>query len=541
MIKNIDDLLKRNDFNSIIFKEFIIKTGQISTEIIFTSNLFKSYISYHKEKSFLILLKPLLDYCDVLIKIKDIEKLDFNFVFVIKEEDLTSIKNILEQDKDKYKINIPIDKENIQKYKKEINEQNAALFFKYYQKSSKILEPLELVKQIEEKSKTIIPFSNLKINLDLYNIARIIFPDWTQYLLKIVTFAKDKFIETTQTKKKKYDIIYSIIEGKEIFWDKENSKIPLYTDMISLIFKEAFQIEDSNISKTDIENFFKENNNFIFAKIKSIKKSNVIEENFQNNSYRIIIEDDQSFLIYENNKELTIITQNKTDFLRKKIKQMIIPQINFDFNLKENNYSDDVYIIYKNRFPDIIEKIISSKDLIFIKLIIELFKKEDFKTLKNEYEDIILNLLEYLIEIEVRSIIAKYITTKKSNMSFFSKLLNFFLSPWKVNSIENEMREINLKIENIVKLLDSNTIENSYIQNQNKEYYNPVTYAINIIKKDFNKQKIRETLSKNIDTVTKITEILNMYDDIGATNKAIIIKNEKFQIDFYDNIKKLLK
>jgi len=126
-------------------------------------------------------------------------------------------------------------------------------------------------------------------------------------------------------------------------------------------------------------------------------------------------------------------------------------------------------------------------------------------------------------------------------MSFFSKLLNFFLSPWKVNSIENEMREINLKIENIVKLLDSNTIENSYIQNQNKEYYNPVTYAINIIKKDFNKQKIRETLSKNIDTVTKITEILNMYDDIGATNKAIIIKNEKFQIDFYDNIKKLLK
>jgi len=366
MIKNIDDLLKRNDFNSIIFKEFIIKTGQISTEIIFTSNLFKSYISYHKEKSFLILLKPLLDYCDVLIKIKDIEKLDFNFVFVIKEEDLTSIKNILEQDKDKYKINIPIDKENIQKYKKEINEQNAALFFKYYQKSSKILEPLELVKQIEEKSKTIIPFSNLKINLDLYNIARIIFPDWTQYLLKIVTFAKDKFIETTQTKKKKYDIIYSIIEGKEIFWDKENSKIPLYTDMISLIFKEAFQIEDSNISKTDIENFFKENNNFIFAKIKSIKKSNVIEENFQNNSYRIIIEDDQSFLIYENNKELTIITQNKTDFLRKKIKQMIIPQINFDFNLKENNYSDDVYIIYKNRFPDIIEKIISSKDLIFI-------------------------------------------------------------------------------------------------------------------------------------------------------------------------------
>jgi hypothetical protein len=67
--------------------------------------------------------------------------------------------------------------------------------------------------------------------------------------------------------------------------------------------------------------------------------------------------------------------------------------------------------------------------------------------------------------------------------------------------------------------------------------YSPVQSVINIIKEDLKVSEIRKIFAKGGSPDLQSSRILSLYDDIGATSKAVINKNERLQTEFLNKVK----
>lgn len=540
------DLLKRNDFQSVVFKEFLLKTGQISTEVIFSSELFKSDVSYNRDKCFLILIKPLLDYCDSFVRLKDINSASINFIFLLKEDKIEEIKSALQKFySEKFELSSLPTTDQIKKFKNEINESNIIKFIAYFRNTNNTISPIDLIKDIEFRMKNIRPYESNKITLDLYNIARIIAPNWNAYLQHIVSYAKNKTTEDKKIKTKKSNVIKDIIIEKKFYWDFVKNSYPLYRDVISNAYKDLFSNSEEEINKTDIVNFFKSSPDFIIFKIKKeTLNPPEINDKFMGSNYKIFKIDDNNIDILENSRQVKILSSEKTEFLRKKIRNLLIPSIDIIIkdNFKEDVYSDDTYICFRENLSEQIEEAVKSKKHQNIRISEKLLKSEEFKDLKNFYEITLDNMAEILEYIVLEKAILDYIKRQKQYMNFFYALLNSIFSKWNESNfnkqIASQINKLN-QIANVTEKIKSTT--DSSQQSRNASDYNPVQTAINIVKSNLLKSEIKSILSKDTSLNDKLIEILNLYDDIGATNKAIIAKTDRSRDEFFTKLKEILK
>ena len=156
------------------------------------------------------------------------------------------------------------------------------------------------------------------------------------------------------------------------------------------------------------------------------------------------------------------------------------------------------------------------------------------QTMTNCIETIIVNkkIIEYLKEFD-------------KTQSFFYKIINSFFSAWNQRDLENQLSDEQTKItnvsDNILKLNQSNN-EEKISAAKSKSDYDPVKTVINIINEDLRAKEIRQILAdKNLSEDIKVAHILNLYEDIGATSKAVISKNGKLQKEFFAKVKSLVK
>ncbi|HOV13637.1 MAG TPA: hypothetical protein PK771_05085 [Spirochaetota bacterium] len=546
---DIEDFLKKNDFQSIVVKQFLVKTGQITTDLIFSAENFKGDISFHRDKFFLYMLRPLLDVADCHFRIKDLNKLEFNFVFTLKENLVEKIKELSEKGEFPFLSEPPITEvEQIKLYKREINENNIIKFIQVYKKIGSTKTAEDFLAEIEIKLKNIFPFEAGKISLDMWNILRIIVPDWSPYLLKVINIARKKVYEEVDKKNKNNSIIMGLIEDKGLYWNDSKKELPVYSDFITLTYKEVFSNADSDetISKNEVNLFFRESSDFFMFKIKKIvAESSDIVEKFEGNGYKIYMSNEKSLEILENGKPINFLTISKTQFFHEKIKKLVIPEVTVfhDPKFKENVYENDIYVIYKQKFNEIIEKTIYSKDLFQLKVIYEILKNYDeFKSEKIKYEIIIYNLLEYIENMEVEQIILSFVNKHKESVNFIYKILNILFSKWKEKSIEAAIQEQKSKIENISKEINiQKNEEKDKDKEKTTENYNMIQIAINIINNDFKGVEIREILLEKSSNEHKVNQIINLYKDIGSSSKAFILKTEKSQEEFLNKIKEILK
>ncbi|HOF00341.1 MAG TPA: hypothetical protein PK385_05410 [Spirochaetota bacterium] len=544
---DFNDLIARNDFQSVVFREFLLKTGQISTEIIFSSELFKSDISYNRDKCFLNLIKPLLDYCDSFVRLKDINSVSINFIFLLKEDKIEEIRSALQKlHVEKFKSSSAPTVDQIKKFKNEINESNILKFIAYFKNSANAaITPIDLIKEIEFKMKNIRPYEANRIALDLYNIARIIAPNWNAYLQHIVSYAKNKTTADKKIKAKKSNIIKDLIIEKKFYWDFEKNSYPLYKDVISNAYKYLFSNSEEEIDRNDIVNFFKSSANFIIFKIKKeTPNPPEINDKFMGLNYKIYKIDDNNINILENSRQVKILSNVKTEFFKKKIRNLLIPSIDVIIkdNFKEEIYNDDAYICFKENLAQEVEEAIKSKNYLNIKISEKLLKSEEFRELRNFYEITLDNMAEILEFIVLEKAILDYIKRQKKHMNFFYVLLNGFFSKWNESNFNRQITAQTNKLNKIADVSEKiKATADSSLQNRAVSDYNPVQAAINIIKSNLLKSEIKNIFAKDSSPNDKLIEILNLYDDIGATNKAIIAKTDRSREEFFTKLKEILK
>ncbi|MEE1290012.1 MAG: hypothetical protein UHW86_03150, partial [Spirochaetota bacterium] len=88
----LEDLFYGSDLVANIFKKSLLKIGQYSTDYIFSIN---ELSSLHTEV-FQRLIDPLMQFSDCKIRIKDFNKLSFNYIFLLKDASLRGCMRFLE-------------------------------------------------------------------------------------------------------------------------------------------------------------------------------------------------------------------------------------------------------------------------------------------------------------------------------------------------------------------------------------------------------------------------------------------------------------
>ena len=80
----IEDLLLGTDMLSVVFRDTLLKIGQLSTDYIFST----SDVASLRVDIIPKIIIPIIQFTDVKIRIKDFNRLSFNVVFLLKDSSL---------------------------------------------------------------------------------------------------------------------------------------------------------------------------------------------------------------------------------------------------------------------------------------------------------------------------------------------------------------------------------------------------------------------------------------------------------------------
>ena len=132
-------LFSKSDFSAVVFQKFLLPTGQVSTDAVFSSDSFKNDVAYIKDKIFVFMLKPFLEICDCVVRIDDISSLHINFVLILKEEIIPRIREEYDLQEDKHLSISGLNAEMLRNYRKEIHESNVRKCMQFH--PSEVCQP----------------------------------------------------------------------------------------------------------------------------------------------------------------------------------------------------------------------------------------------------------------------------------------------------------------------------------------------------------------------------------------------------------------
>lgn len=545
---NIETLFEKSDFHAIVFQKYLLASGQISTDAIFSAPQFRNDVSFIKDKIFVFLLKPLLDICDCYMRIDNFATMSVNFIFVLKKSVLPEISTVNAKPTTKTFNLSHLSEQILEQYEQDIHSQNVKKCVDYLRSGYVFTNENDFYEDLASKAKMLCPYSVHKISLDLFNVARIICPEWGKYVKQVVSDAKQAIQEEAKKQACEYDNINKSICETNIYWDDATDTFPRYVDFVNKVVYDNINRLNRDMSPETVRKMVNSSDKFFMFKTKKTEVDNNEIRVSLGPSHFLITHANGKLSILENGEQMKYLSSKKTSFLNKYIRTLVLPkrEVYVDNNYKINGEDEHIKVIYLPKASEVFAKAIYSQRYKNLKIALELFKFTEFKEQKILLESVIhsmVNAIEmYIINTKLLDFLKEY--HKKE--SFWSKIVNSFIAGWNERDLQAEVTEQHSKVENIssniLKLGQSQNNGDKSVGPKKASDYDPVQTVVNIIKNDLRGKEIRQILGKSDLTIdVKTNRILSLYDeDIGATSKAIISKNEKLQADFIAKIKPLV-
>jgi hypothetical protein len=534
----LEDLFYGSDLVANIFKKSLLKIGQYSTDYIFSIN---ELSSLHTEV-FQRLIDPLMQFSDCKIRIKDFNKLSFNYIFLLKDASLRGCMRFLEARKRREEEaceneNIPsmpiteitVTRAMLEKYAEEIDRDNYAKILEFVKKNAK-LDSQTVMKMVEAGTAKQHPFIHHKINMLASEILTRYVPNWRAYLQTLVDKAFGEVAAEKEMRDRKREEIGLVLETAKGYM--KGKAIPKLMELRQRLLLDLSAAGKTDVTKEDVDKFLLNKNEFQIFQVTKKPVDKKFYGTFDGEAYHIDISDLSNVKITENSENVFALNEKKINFLRSKIKSMISPEISVEVRNKYENYNN-VYVLYKKKRSEIFDSIVDRRDLEGLKLVLAILDLDIKDPLVKTYYGPVENLKESIEQVQIDEMLLDFIKTQKENVGFFAKLFGMFFSSSKENELKNSVLKEKTKIASVTRSLTSVNFSDSAGNHQT-----PVQSAIGILKAAGHDDDIRLILRMPVDNSEKVARILRLSQDIGNTNKAYIGKSERTKAEFLEELAK---
>lgn len=529
----LEDLFYGSDIVAHIFRDSLLKIGQFSTDYIFS---IQDLSSLHSE-IFQTVINPLTQFCDCKIRIKDFNKLSFNYIFILKDASLRGCMRFIEERKKEEDVEdlphsdvskITITRATLEKYVEEIDTSNYAKVSEFVRKNAK-LDSATIMKMIDAGTEKLHPFNHNKINISANEMLSRYVQNWRAYLQGLVDKAFSEIAAEKEVYEKKREELKLVLETGKGYMKGE--KIPKLMELRQRLLLDLSNAGKNEMTKEDVDKFLLNKNEFqIFQVTKKTGDKNFYGT-FEGEAYHIDISDSKNIKITENSENSFSMNEKKMNFFRGKIKSMVSPEIQVEVKTKYENYNN-VYILYKRKRTEIFDTIIGIRDLEGLKLILAILDTDVNDPLVKTYYGPVEKLKNSIEQVKVDELLLDFVKTQKENVGFFAKLFGMLFSSSKENELKNSVMKEKIKIAAEIKSLTSANLSDSANQQT------PIQSAIGILKASQYDREIRSILKMGINNSEKVARILKLSQDIGNTNKAYISKSEKTKAEFLEELSK---
>jgi hypothetical protein len=534
----LEDLFYGSDLVANIFKKSLLKIGQYSTDYIFSIN---ELSSLHTEV-FQRLIDPLMQFSDCKIRIKDFNKLSFNYIFLLKDASLRGCMRFLEARKRREEEaceneNIPsmpiteitVTRAMLEKYAQEIDRDNYVKVLEFVKKNAK-LDSQTVMKMVEAGTAKQHPFIHHKINMVASEILTRYVPNWRAYLQTLVDKAFGEVAAEKEMRDRKREEIGLVLETAKGYM--KGKAIPKLMELRQRLLLDLSAAGKTDVTKEDVDKFLLNKNEFQIFQVTKKPVDKKFYGTFDGEAYHIDISDLSNVKITENSENVFALNEKKINFLRSKIKSMISPEISVEVRNKYENYNN-VYVLYKKKRSEIFDSIVDRRDLEGLKLVLAILDLDIKDPLVKTYYGPVENLKESIEQVQIDEMLLDFIKTQKENVGFFAKLFGMFFSSSKENELKNSVLKEKTKIASVTRSLTSVNFSDSAGNHQT-----PVQSAIGILKAAGHDDDIRLILRMPVDNSEKVARILRLSQDIGNTNKAYIGKSERTKAEFLEELAK---
>lgn len=534
----LEDLLYGSDLVANVFKKSLLKIGQFSTDYIFSVS---DLNALHGEV-FQRLIDPLMQFSDCKIRIKDFNKLSFNYIFLLKEASLRGCMRFLDarrkrEEADDNNESLPhmempeigITRATLEKYVEEIDRDNYVKVLEFVKRNAK-LDSATIMKMVDAGVTKQHPFIHNKINILTSEMLNRYVPNWHPYLQKLIDKAFEEVASEKEARERKREELGLILEtGKSYMKGKAIPKLMELRQRLLLDLSAAGKAE---VAKEDVDKFLLNKNEFQIFQVTKKAVDKKFYGTFEGEAYHIDISDFPNIKITENSEDVFTLNEKKINFLRSKLKTMISPEISVEMKSKYENYNN-VYVLYKKKRTEIFDTIIEQRDPEGLKLILAILDLDIKDPLVKTYYAPVEKLQSSIEQVKIDEMLLDFVQSQKDNVGFFAKLFGMFFSSSKENDLKNSVLKEKTKIAAVTKSLTSVSFSDSLANHQT-----PVQSAIGILKAANHDNDIRDILRMSIDNSEKVARILKLSQDIGNTNKAYIGKSEKTKAEFLEELSK---
>ena len=534
----LEDLFYGSDLVANVFKKSLLKIGQFSTDYIFSVS---DLNALHGEV-FQRLIDPLMQFSDCKIRIKDFNKLSFNYIFLLKEASLRGCMRFLDarrkrEESDGNNESLPhmempeigITRATLEKYVEEIDRDNYVKVLEFVKRNAK-LDSATIMKMVDAGVTKQHPFIHNKINILTSEMLNRYVPNWHPYLQKLIDKAFEEVASEKEARERKREELGLILEtGKGYMKGKAIPKLMELRQRLLLDLSAAGKAE---VAKEDVDKFLLNKNEFQIFQVTKKAVDKKFYGTFEGEAYHIDISDFPNIKITENSEDVFTLNEKKINFLRSKLKTMISPEISVEMKSKYENYNN-VYVLYKKKRTEIFDTIIEQRDPEGLKLILAILDLDIKDPLVKTYYAPVEKLQSSIEQVKIDEMLLDFVQSQKDNVGFFAKLFGMFFSSSKENDLKNSVLKEKTKIAAVTKSLTSVSFSDSLANHQT-----PVQSAIGILKAANHDDDIRDILRMSIDNSEKVARILKLSQDIGNTNKAYIGKSEKTKAEFLEELSK---
>ena len=534
----LEDLFYGSDLVANVFKKSLLKIGQFSTDYIFSVS---DLNALHGEV-FQRLIDPLMQFSDRKIRIKDFNKLSFNYIFLLKEASLRGCMRFLDarrkrEEADDNNESLPhmempeigITRATLEKYVEEIDRDNYVKVLEFVKRNAK-LDSATIMKMVDAGVTKQHPFIHNKINILTSEMLNRYVPNWHPYLQKLIDKAFEEVASEKEARERKREELGLILEtGKSYMKGKAIPKLMELRQRLLLDLSAAGKAE---VAKEDVDKFLLNKNEFQIFQVTKKAVDKKFYGTFEGEAYHIDISDFPNIKITENSEDVFTLNEKKINFLRSKLKTMISPEISVEMKSKYENYNN-VYVLYKKKRTEIFDTIIEQRDPEGLKLILAILDLDIKDPLVKTYYAPVEKLQSSIEQVKIDEMLLDFVQSQKDNVGFFAKLFGMFFSSSKENDLKNSVLKEKTKIAAVTKSLTSVSFSDSLANHQT-----PVQSAIGILKAANHDDDIRDILRMSIDNSEKVARILKLSQDIGNTNKAYIGKSEKTKAEFLEELSK---
>lgn len=534
----LEDLFYGSDLVANVFKKSLLKIGQFSTDYIFSVS---DLNALHGEV-FQRLIDPLMQFSDCKIRIKDFNKLSFNYIFLLKEASLRGCMRFLDarrkrEEADDNNESLPhmempeigITRATLEKYVEEIDRDNYVKVLEFVKRNAK-LDSATIMKMVDAGVTKQHPFIHNKINILTSEMLNRYVPNWHPYLQKLIDKAFEEVASEKEARERKREELGLILEtGKGYMKGKAIPKLMELRQRLLLDLSAAGKAE---VAKEDVDKFLLNKNEFQIFQVTKKAVDKKFYGTFEGEAYHIDISDFPNIKITENSEDVFTLNEKKINFLRSKLKTMISPEISVEMKSKYENYNN-VYVLYKKKRTEIFDTIIEQRDPEGLKLILAILDLDIKDPLVKTYYAPVEKLQSSIEQVKIDEMLLDFVQSQKDNVGFFAKLFGMFFSSSKENDLKNSVLKEKTKIAAVTKSLTSVSFSDSLANHQT-----PVQSAIGILKAANHDDDIRDILRMSIDNSEKVARILKLSQDIGNTNKAYIGKSEKTKAEFLEELSK---